>query len=92
MNEVIDLLKYRAALLGVYKVLKQCSPTESVSDKMYRVSRQTELALIYSCYYVIHIEGPNPEIDKKIESLKKFYRYGEILNIDKFPPSGYKKP
>ena len=79
----IDLLKYTNSADSVNRYLETKAQL-SFQDKMNNISIFTGMPLIVSAYYIARKEGETEEFKAAVESLSRFYKYDEILNITEF--------
>lgn len=77
----IDLSKYLNNL-PVVKNYVLANPKMSISDKVTNLSIATYMPLIVCAYYIGKVEGYSSELDLKIQTLKQFYKYDEIVGLD----------
>lgn len=77
----INLLMYKSNLAPL-KAYRQANSNLSLSDLITNYAVSTHVPLIVCAYYLAKIEGMTPELMEKIEMLKRFYRYDEIIGID----------
>jgi len=77
----INLLTYKNNL-ATLKAYRQANLNLSPSDVIANYAVFTHVPLIVCAYYLAKIEGMTPEIMEKIERVKQFYRYDEIVGID----------